>query len=900
MSVTLAAQIEFKKLCNVLEEIKKSRAAKKVEILEKFIQQCRNASDKLKTGCPDTDVSLFPIMRLILPHLERERGPHNLKEKSLANLYVRVFCLGKNSKDANYLIQYKSPTTKKISGTDFAEKAYQILRSRLPRDSSGITIERINLFLNDISSRNEITQPKDETFKVLLGKTTALEFKWITRIILKDLKLNIGTKKILQVFHRDANALFNVSSNLRQVCDALCDPQLRYNYNIQVFSHFKPMLLERYRIEDTEKLFRNSERYFVQTKYDGERSQMHMKDGKYKYFTRQGYDITNYPSYGETNSSGFMSSVFRRLLNPQCKSIILDGELMGWHKEKKLLGSKGMNFDVKKLSKTSYHQPCFIAFDIIMYNDVLLNNEPYEERLRILKDAYKEEEGSLQLCKSVMISTSEELRTVFNESIQNKEEGIVIKKCDTKYKPNMRDGTGCYKIKAEYSDDLVEDVDLIILGGYYGEGKFMGLMKSFLMAVASPPSTPEENPSKFLSVVSVSNGISMETLNELWKRFEDKWQNECPANVTPPKVDPPNKWIRPEDSIILTIRATEMTRSNDYPTGYSLRFPRVMNVRTEKPWYSVCTTTELLSLVKDSRPIQKLTKREVDRNDIGEAPEIKVRKTKQTLTKCEEKSPRSNIMDNKPLVHLTRLFDGKEICVINGDDELSKEHIEEILLQHSAKVVQNPLKENYCIIVGNVKTVKAKSIIESKKYDVVSLDWFKRVTKEENWSSLQDFLPWDLICSRESTERRLAQYYDEYYDNFTADADEESLPRSFKKAEETSNAMEFDHSQMKEIDKELFDSGVSPYSIFRGMVGYFDNQSDWSKFQFRFMAGTIKDAIDDSVTHVFVDGDFISSEIKNTINNEQHESVIIIKSKWIGECFRQGQLISNEEYLINI
>lgn len=60
----------------------------------------------------------------------------------------------------------------------------------------------------------------------------------------------------------------------------------------------------------------------------------------------------------------------------------------------------------------------------------------------------------------------------------------------------------------------------------------------------------------------------------------------------------PDVWIHPEHSIILTIRATEMVRSNEYPTGYSLRFPRVINVRTDKPWYSLCTTSELLSLAK--------------------------------------------------------------------------------------------------------------------------------------------------------------------------------------------------------------------------------------------------------------------------------------------------------------
>lgn len=109
--------------------------------------------------------------------------------------------------------------------------------------------------------------------------------------------------------------------------------------------------------------------------------------------------------------------------------------------------------------------------------------------------------------------------------------------------------------------------------------------------------------------------------------------------------------------------------------------------------------------MQDSRPIQKLIKPDVDFNDIEEVPEIKVRRIKQCSTKFEEKLTKSNIFDNS-LVYLTRLFDGKEICVINGDDELPKEHIENILSQHRAKVVQTPLKENYCIIVGNVKTVK--------------------------------------------------------------------------------------------------------------------------------------------------------------------------------------------------
>lgn len=56
------------------------------------------------------------------------------------------------------------------------------------------------------------------------------------------------------------------------------------------------------------------------------------------------------------------------------------------------------------------------------------------------------------------------------------------------------------------------------------------------MGVASIPDTPGGNPTKFFSVVSVSNGFSMDTLKELKKIFESKWQTQCPENVIPPKV----------------------------------------------------------------------------------------------------------------------------------------------------------------------------------------------------------------------------------------------------------------------------------------------------------------------------------------------------------------------------
>jgi ATP-dependent DNA ligase len=99
-----------------------------------------------------------------------------------------------------------------------------------------------------------------------------------------------------------------------------------------------------------------------------------------------------------------LTSNIAPLLNKNIHTIILDGELMGWHKQYKSFGSKGYTYDVKKLTERSNYQPCFIAYDILMYNDENLMNKIYSERLNFLKSAFTEKEGVLMLCQTNIVS----------------------------------------------------------------------------------------------------------------------------------------------------------------------------------------------------------------------------------------------------------------------------------------------------------------------------------------------------------------------------------------------------------------------------------------------------------------------------------------------------------------
>lgn len=51
----------------------------------------------------------------------------------------------------------------------------------------------------------------------------------------------------------------------------------------------------------------------------------------------------------------------------------------------------------------------------------------------------------------------------------NQEEGVIVKDLTSMYYPNNRSTQYWIKLKAEYIDSLGDTLDLVILGGYFGE-----------------------------------------------------------------------------------------------------------------------------------------------------------------------------------------------------------------------------------------------------------------------------------------------------------------------------------------------------------------------------------------------------------------------------------------------
>ena len=302
------SRVKFSEVCGLLEKLqKKSSTDGKKEIFKDFLTKWRNVTGGIDGTNSDhqNGASFYPVMRLLLPKLDLDRPAYGIKENTLARHYIDILGLGKDSPDAQKLLNFRyylqthsivtinrilsfpsllgfffrSPGALKgstDSSGDFAAVAYHVLQHRLP-EKGNLTVREINSTLDSIAIGNA-TKSKDAVktgLAKLMRSLGPIESKWVMRIILKEIRIGMSENSIFAAFHPDADQLFNVSSNLKRVCDDLRDPKVSLGeIEIKLFTPFRPMLADRILAQKVCQSI-SSQSFYVETKMDGERMQLH-------------------------------------------------------------------------------------------------------------------------------------------------------------------------------------------------------------------------------------------------------------------------------------------------------------------------------------------------------------------------------------------------------------------------------------------------------------------------------------------------------------------------------------------------------------------------------------------------------------------------------------------------
>ncbi|KIK09022.1 hypothetical protein K443DRAFT_672060 [Laccaria amethystina LaAM-08-1] len=668
---------------------------------------------------------LYPVLRLILPQKDRERAVYGLKEKNLAKTYIKLIPLGMRDPDAIRLLNWKKPTERdKISG-DFPTVLYEVVSKRSSVIEGSLSIDELNDILDDLAKNMGKQDIQSGILKRVYNRSTAEEQRWIVRIILKDMTISVKETTIFSVFHPDAQDLYNTCSDLKKIAWELWDPSFRLNADdkaVQLFHAFAPMLCKRptKKIEETVREMSGSE-FFIEEKLDGERIQLHKRGNEYLYFSRKGKDYTYL--YGKHVGAGSLTPFIDKAFDPRVDDIILDGEMLVWDpvSERNLPFGTLKTAALDKSKKEHNPRPCFKVFDLLYLNGQSILHKSTAFRKKNMRNCLKEITGRIEYAVDYKGTTAKDIRKRMDEVMANRGEGLVIKHPLSKYVLNGRN-MDWIKVKPEYMDNMGETVDVLVVAGNYGSGKRGGGVSTLVCAVMDDRRADEDDEEpKYSTFVRIGSGLSFADYvwvrDKPWKVWDPKHPPQFLQTAKRSHEDKGDVYLEPEDSFILKVKAAEITPSDQYHMGFTMRFPRALSIRDDLSIADCMTATAVFESLRSEK------KRKME-SDSGVSS-----KKRKTTAKKASVLPAYKGPNLKGVRVQTDILEGLKFVVMSdpksktGDEE--RKELMKLIHANGGSCAQvaNNQPELFIVYEGNIIPYDLKLLIDKNVYDVIKPNW---------------------------------------------------------------------------------------------------------------------------------------------------------------------------------
>ena len=304
-----------------------------------------------------------------------------------------------------------------------------------------------------------------------------------------------------------------------------------------------------------------------ETKYDGIRVQIHHFDGTTKIFTRRLENVTNaLPEVVEYVEGAIDDEDF-----------IVEGEVIATKDGKPIsfqyiLQRVKRKYDIDKMMDEVPLK--LFLFDVLYYKKPTAE-EPLEKRRQLLEEIVTESDHvELSTMRMVTPENYAEAEELFNWSIEAGHEGIMFKDKTSPYSPGKR-GKAMLKYKP-----IRETLDCVITGGIYGKGKRAKFFGSYLLSLY------DEDSGEYKTLVHAATGMDDEMLANMTDRMQEYIISTSEQTVV----------FKP--AVILEVAYSEIVESNEYESGYSLRFPAIKRVRDDIGLDQVDTIAKLHQMLE--------------------------------------------------------------------------------------------------------------------------------------------------------------------------------------------------------------------------------------------------------------------------------------------------------------
>jgi DNA ligase 1 len=475
-----------------------------------------------------------------------------------------------------------------------AYRKYGDLGSAAADVLANTALEKSSLTTNDVAAaleelaRTSAAAAKSKVLLSLLRRATALEAKYIIKIIGGDMRIGLRESLVEEAIAaafdeplagvQRANMLLgDIAETLRLAAAHTLD-----RAQMRLFHPLGFMLASP--VADANEALAHFKRAAIEDKYDGIRAQAHCggkDDLRVRIFSRTLDEISE--SFPE------LPPALRAFPDP----MVLDGEIVAWDEHtgqtlpfselQKRLGRKRVGEDLIRDIPVAY-----MAFDVLYAARALAIDRPLEERRRILERAVASvpkggfsvdatvaassqrkllfegiataPSGGLDrviLSPTFVAASAEQLDEVFLAARSRGNEGLMIKDLDSPYTPGRR-GKSWLKLKRELAT-----LDVVVTAVEWGHGKRAHVLSDYTFAV--------RDDDRLLNVGKAYSGLTDAEIEEMTGWFLEHTLQDQGFRRT---VEP---------AIVLEVAFNNVTRSDRHESGFALRFPRILRLRTDKP-----------------------------------------------------------------------------------------------------------------------------------------------------------------------------------------------------------------------------------------------------------------------------------------------------------------------------
>ncbi|TPX44455.1 hypothetical protein SeLEV6574_g04496 [Synchytrium endobioticum] len=222
----------------------------------------------------------------------------------------------------------------------------------------------------------------------------------------------------------------------------------------------------------------------------------------------------------------------------------------------------------------------------------------------------------------------------------------------------------------------------------------------------------------------------------------------------------------PENCLVITVKASQITRSDKYHIGLSLQFPRMVAIRDDKPQCDALTCTQVYEKFRE-------------RNGYMQARHAKRTPTREKATRNIRRATLNPIwkpIDASAIPKRNDLFGGKEFQVIvdGGKEPGWKQEVEAKILAHGGKPVFAAVHGKTFAIVSDKyhRLVASRMTIPGFPIDVITSRWIDDCIEKNH---IVAFKPVHLLYQSPTTKATMRKLCDKFGDSYTEAVTVDSL-----------------------------------------------------------------------------------------------------------------------------